>query len=116
VPCAPEGESFSFDYTNQNSGKSGGTFRMNRLAAVKCFNSRTSTLPPGDYDTVTFSGFGTWSKDESDSKPRFAVVHVSTSRDFPYVSVLVFQDPDPDDRDNPVVSGANTKPADRPFP
>jgi hypothetical protein len=116
VPCAPEGESFSFDYTNQNSGKSGGTFRMNRLAAVKCFNSRTSTLPPGDYDTVTFSGFGTWSKDEPDSKPRFAVVHVSTSRDFPYVSILVFQDPDPDDRDNPVVSGANTKPAERPFP
>ena len=116
VPCAPEGESFSFEYANQNTGKSGGTFKMNRLAAVKCFNSRTSTLPPGDYDTVTFSGFGTWSKDQPDSDPRFATIHISTSPNYPYVAVLVFQDPDPDDRDNPVVSSANTKPADKPLP
>ena len=87
---------------------------MKRLASVRCFNSRTSTRPPGDYDTVIFTGFGTWSKDEPDSPPRFASVQISTSPEFPYVGILVFQDPDDDD--NVIQSSANTKPAQRPLP
>ena len=87
---------------------------MKRLAAVHCFNSRTSQRPPGDYDTVSFSGFGTWSKDEPDSPPRFAAVQVSLSPEFPYVGILVFQEPD--EKDNPIQSSANTKPAEKPLP
>jgi len=114
IPCNPAGETFSFDYTNFSSGSSGGIFQMKRLASVRCFNSRTSALPPGDYDTVVFTGFGTWSKDEPDSSPRFTSVQISTSPQFPYVGILVFQDPDADD--NVIQSSANTKPATRPLP
>lgn len=113
-PCNPSGESFSFQYTNFNSGKSGGTFTMKRLAAVRCINSRTSTLPPGDYDTVSFSGFGTWSKDDPDHAPRFATGQISISLDVPYVGVIVFQNPD--ENDNVVLSSANTRPAEKPVP
>ena len=114
IPCNPAGQTFSFDYTNFNPGHFGGTFIMKRLAAVECFNSRTSQRPPGDYDTISFSGFGTWSKDEPDSAPRFAAVHVSTNPEFPYVGILVFQTPD--EEDNPIQSSANTKPAQKPLP
>jgi hypothetical protein len=113
-PCAPAGESFSFQYTNFNSGPSGGTFTMKRLASVKCFNTRTSTLPPGNYDTVSFSGFGTWSKDGPDDDPRFVSGQISISPQAPYVGILVFQKPDSDD--DVVLSSANTKPANKPLP
>jgi len=113
-PCNPAGENFSFQYTNFNSGSSGGTFTMKRLAAVQCINSRTSTLPPGDYDTVSFSGFGTWSKDDPDADPRFVSGQISISPQAPYVGILVFQNPDDDD--NVVLSSANTKPAEKPLP
>jgi hypothetical protein len=113
-PCNPTGQDFSFQYTNFNSGSSGGTFTMKRLAAVQCINSRASTLSPGDYDTVSFSGFGTWSKDAPDASPRFASGQISISQQSPYVGILVFQNPDSDD--NVVLSSANLKPADKPFP
>src|SRR5262249_23980931 len=113
-PCNPTGQDFSFQYTNFNSGSSGGTFTMKRLAAGKCINSRTSTLGPGDYDTVSFSGFGTWSKDAADASPRFVSGQVSLASQAPYVGILVFQNPDSDD--NVVLSSANTKPADKPLP
>jgi len=114
IPCNPAGQAASFLYTNFNAGSFGGIFQMKRLAAVHCFNSRTSQRPPGDYDTVSFSGFGTWSKDEPDSPPRFATVQVSLSPEFPYVGILVFQEPD--EKDNPIQSSANTKPAEKPLP
>jgi len=113
-PCKPSGESFSFEYTNFNSGTSGGTFTMKRLAAVRCFNSRNSTLPPGDYDTVSFSGFGTWSKDGPDDAPRFATGQISIAPGASYFGVMVFQDPD--ENDDVVLSSANTKPAEKPIP
>jgi len=71
---------------------------------VSCINSRTSHAAPGDYDTVTFAGFGTWSKD---SNPHIANVQISLSPDFPYVHVLI---------DGGSVSQANTKPAGVPLP
>ncbi|MGH9722111.1 MAG: hypothetical protein ACRD8O_18030 [Bryobacteraceae bacterium] len=114
MPCNPGGQSFAFEYTNSNSGATGGTFRMNRLAAVNCFNSRTSRLPAGSHDTVQFSGFGAWSKDASNAKPRFVSVQVSTNPEFPYVGVLLFKDPDADG--DVVQSSANTRPAVKPLP
>jgi hypothetical protein len=114
MPCNPAGESFQFQYTNFNSGSFGGTFDMKRLASVKCFNSRASTLPPGEYDTVTFTGFGIWSKDPPDSEPRFAAGQISIAPQTPYVGIMVFQDPD--EKGNPILSNANTKPAQKPLP
>ncbi len=105
IPCNPAGQTFSFEYTNNNSSK-GGTFKMTSLANVHCTNSRSSQLSPGDYDTVTFSGFGSWSKDK-DNGLHLATVQISTSKDFPYVSVMI---------DGGLTSDANTKPAEAPVP
>lgn len=114
VACNPAGQSFAFDYTNNNSGSSGGTFKMNKLASVTCINTRTSKLGQGDYDTITITGFGHWSKDKADDKPRFVSAQICTDPASPYVGILVFQDPDP--TTNVVLSSANTKPADKPVP
>lgn len=109
MPCNPAGAPFSFTYTNGNSGASGGTFTMKSLGAVSCSNTPNSAAKPGDYDTINFSGFGTWSKDAPDALPRFASVNVSLAPGAPYVGVLVYQNPDA--KSNVVLSGANTKPA-----
>lgn len=113
VPCDGKSARHSFEYTNTNTGPSGGTFKMLRLANVTCTNSRGSNAAPGDYDTVTMSGFGTWSKD-SPATPRFGTFQVSTSPAYPYVSIFVFQNPD--QNGNVVLSSANTKPVERPLP
>ena len=81
---------------------------MQRLAAVSCIRSRDSSLPPGLYDTVSFSGFGNWSADTADAPPRFATVQVSTAASTPYVGILVFQNPDA--QGNVVLSSADTRP------
>jgi hypothetical protein len=114
IPCDPAGQSFSFEYTNNNTGVSGGTFKMSKLASVSCINSRTSRLGPGDYDTIQVTGFGHWNKDASDAKPRFLSAHICLNPDSPYVGILVFQDPDAST--NVVLSSANTKPPDKPIP
>jgi hypothetical protein len=114
IPCDPAGAAASFEYTNGNAGSSGGTFKMNRLASATCLNSRGSRLPPGQYDSVAFSGFGTWSKDPADSDPRFATVFVSTAADAPYSGVLVYQNPD--GNKDVILSSANNKPDVKPVP
>lgn len=114
IACDPTSGPSTFEYTNTNSGKSGGTFRMTRLAAVNCINSRTSKLPAGDYDTVTFGAFGSWSKDDPASTPRFASVQISTNPEYPYFGILVYQDADANS--NTILSSANNKPAEKPLP
>ena len=96
VPGGPG--SASFEYTNHATDA---TFRMQGLLWVGCLNSRTSSAAPGDYDTITFSGYGTWSKDPSGA-PHVASVQVSTSARFPYVSILI---------DGGATSNVNTRPA-----
>ena len=102
IPCGGVGTA-SFDYTNSNSGSSGGTFHMLRLGAVTC-----------SAGTVTFSAFGTWSKDSLGADPRFATVQISTLPGAPYAGVLVYKNPDP--TQNVILSSANTKPAAAPAP
>jgi hypothetical protein len=100
VPCDGKAARAVFEYTNTNTGASGGTFRLNRLAAATCTNSAGSR--DGDYDVVTVSGFGRWSKD--------AEAQITPG----YVSIFVFQNPDANG--GVVLSNANTKPADKPLP
>lgn len=114
IPCSPAGASFSFQYTNGNTGTSGGTFTLKRLAAVSCTNSRNANVARGDYDTVTFSGFGTWSKDASGASPRFMTAQISIAPDAPYAGFFVYQSPDTNQ--NVVLSSANNKPATAPAP
>jgi len=98
VPCAPEGKSFSFVYTNNNSGPSGGTFTMNHLVSVSCTNSKVSTAAPGQYDQIAITGFGTWSKDAQvgptqaalPTQPRFLSASISTDPANKYGALTVF--------------------------
>ncbi len=97
IPCDPVGREASFQYRNENS-QDGGTFDMYSLAAVSCTNSRGSQLPEGQYDTVTFTAFGSWS---TDSDPHLATVQFSTAPDAPYISIII---------DGGITSNVNTKP------
>ncbi|MEQ1945614.1 MAG: hypothetical protein ABL995_00390 [Bryobacteraceae bacterium] len=104
VPCNAGGASASFTYTNNVSGTQGGTFTMENLASVTCMNSLTSAKPAGQYDTVNFTGFGSWSKD---SDPHVATVQFSQAADAPYISIQI---------DGGSLSNVNTKPPAIPQP
>lgn len=102
IPCDPKGRSFFFEYQNQSgppeTAELRGTFRMESLVAVSCTNSRTSTLPPGQFDTVSFTGFGSWSDDDL---PHVVTAQFSQSEESPYISILI---------DGGFTSNVNTKP------
>jgi hypothetical protein len=87
----------SFEYENHTQQ---GKFRMHSLSWVGFSNSSGARHSSGDYDTVTFSGFGVWSKDGSETV-QMAAVQISTSPQRPYVAIQI------DDGD---VSNVNTKP------
>jgi hypothetical protein len=98
VSCDAAGKAFSFTYTNDNSGPSGGTFTMTHLASVSCTNSRVSTAGAGEYDQVAITGFGTWSGDPVAPSsvaalpltPRFLSASISIDPANPYASIIVF--------------------------
>jgi hypothetical protein len=102
VPCNPEGGGNpTFEYTNQDDG---GTFRMDSLSHVSCFHSPRSTRGPGDYDIISFTGYGTWSEDDD---PHTANVQVSTAPGEEYVSIQI---------DGGLISKVHTKPRVAPIP
>jgi len=86
IPCSGTGSNPSFSYTNASKTSHGGTFTMTNLSSVSCINSLTSTKTVGNYDTIQFSGYGTWSRD---ANPHIATVHVSTAVTSPYVSIMI---------------------------
>ena len=75
----------SFEFVNHTQDA---TFRMRALTWVGFINSKTAASPPGDYDTLTFTGIGAWSKDPGDGS-HIATVQVSTSGRFPYVTIMI---------------------------
>jgi hypothetical protein len=99
IPGDPTRRKALFEYVNHTQD---GTFRMSALAWCAFTHSRESKLNSRDPDTVTFAGFGSWSKSAPD-RLHVATVQVSTSRRFPYVSIQI---------DGGLVSNVNTKPAD----
>lgn len=94
MQLAPTGDRFSyrysisnryndiceFEYTNHTQQ---GTFRLTQISYV-AFTGAGRSEP----DTVTFSGFGRWSRDDS-KRLRHASVQISTCVKQPYVSILV---------------------------
>ena len=74
-----------FEYENHTQK---GSFRLHSLTWVGFSNSLTSQAPPDEYDTVTFAGYGMWSKDGVDSI-QTATVQISTSRETPYVGIQI---------------------------
>ena len=86
-----------FEYDNHSQE---GSFRLHSLAWVDFSNSGTSLWEDG-YDTVTFSGFGMWSKDGTRTLQQ-AAVQICTSAEKPYVGIQIAQGD---------ISNVNTKPA-----
>ncbi|HKW99059.1 MAG TPA: hypothetical protein VJN43_15065 [Bryobacteraceae bacterium] len=82
IPCDTANKNFSFDYTNSSTESRGGTFHLDVLAAVACSNARGSTAAPGNADIVTFSGFGSWSKDSNRHLVTFQANTASTPKYF----------------------------------
>jgi hypothetical protein len=104
IPCDPTGKTGTFEYTNLSAGSNGGTFKMENLGSVQCMNSLNSRLPRGSYDTVNFTGFGTWSKDDG---PHVATVSFSVAPDAPFIAIQI---------DGGTLSNVDTKPPDKPEP
>jgi hypothetical protein len=96
IPSDPVRDEAMFEYTNHTQG---GTFEMRCLAWVSFLRSPAARR--GDYDTVSFTGFGTWSRDPG-SAPHVATVQISTSRKAPYISVQI---------DGGETSNVNVRPA-----
>ena len=97
IPGVPTHHKASFEYENHTQK---GTFRMYSLAWVGFSHSMGSQTRYGEYDTVTFTGFGIWSKDGVKSIQQ-AAVQISTSPQTPYVGIQI---------DSGFVSNVNTKP------
>lgn len=102
VSCDPNGGGTpSFEYTNNSQNA---TFRMENLSWVSCINPRGSTRAAGDYDIISFTGYGTWSRD---SDVHLANVQVSVAPGEAYVSIQI---------DGGTTSKVHTKPRTPPLP
>jgi hypothetical protein len=135
APCSGNGN-ISFAYTNQNSGPSGGTFTMKHPVSISCTTSRGSNLPPGQYDQISMTGFGVWSKDKVagptiaalPNTPRFVTASISVDPANPFAAILVFTNYPgenqtlpgavvlPGDDIDVILSSAENKPLVKPIP
>jgi len=88
-----------FEYTNHSQD---GTFRLHTLSWVSFLNSLRSTAGSGRHDTVTFTGYGIWSKGGHQTVQPVAV-QISHAPGPHYVSIQI---------GGGQVSNVNTKPMD----
>jgi hypothetical protein len=100
IPADPARHRAVFEYTNHSQQ---GEFRLHSLTWVGFAASPAARRNPGNYDTVTFAGFGTWSKNGVD-RVELATVQISTARDAPYVGIQIADGS---------ISNVNTKPPDQ---
>lgn len=74
---------------------------MENISSVNCSNSKFSTTPAGDFDTVTFAGYGTWSRDAANGR-HLVTFQESKQPGLPlYVTILI---------DGGLISKTHTKP------
>jgi hypothetical protein len=85
ISSDPRKRPAKFEYVNHTQK---GSFRLHSLNWVGFSNSLASQARQGEYDTVTFAGFGVWSKDGVDSLEQ-AAVQISTSPFTPYVGIQI---------------------------
>jgi len=99
IPSNPEHNNVVFEYENHTQQ---GKFAMHSMAWVDFSNSGTAHLGGEEYDTVSFTGFGVWSKDGVQTLQQ-ASVQISTSQEKPYIGIQIASGD---------VSNVNTKPQD----
>jgi hypothetical protein len=97
IPSDPTKESAYFEYENHTQR---GSFKMHSLAWIDFCNSRSAGDSTGNFDTVSFTCFGVWTKDGVSSIQQ-ASVQISTATDAPYVGIQI---------EGGAISNVNTKP------
>ena len=102
IPADQSKRSAFFEYENHTQQ---GKFRLHSLAWVGFTNSsgsqnKSTSKKPVEYDTLSFTCFGVWSKDGVETLFQ-ASAQFSTSHERPYVGIQV---------DSGIVSNVNTKP------
>ncbi len=102
IAADPAREAPYFEYTNHTQG---GTFRLHTLAWLSFVSSLGSQAPAGEYDTVTFTGYGTWDLDGG-RRPHAVTVQIAATHEAPYVSIQI---------GGGEVSNVNNKPVDERF-
>jgi hypothetical protein len=95
----PGGRKAKFEYVNHSVN---GTFKLESLNWISFINSRASENADGQHDCVTFSGFGTWSRDATGAL-HLICAQISEAEGKPYVSIQI---------GGGSVSNVNTKPVD----
>ncbi|HEX7183452.1 MAG TPA: hypothetical protein VF756_16585 [Thermoanaerobaculia bacterium] len=96
IPADPARGQASFTYENHSQQ---GSFRLRSLSWVHFANAPLSRAKTGDYDVVTFAGYGIWSKNGDFPLP--VTVQISTARNAHYVGIQV---------NGGATSNVNTKP------
>jgi hypothetical protein len=97
IPADPAHRPASFEYENYTQQ---GSFQLRSLSWVHFANPLKSRATKGNYDVVTFAGYGIWSKNGIDF-PLPVAVQISTARNAPYVGIQV---------NGGATSNVNTKP------
>jgi hypothetical protein len=97
IPSDPARHTASFEYENHTQQ---GRFSLHSLAWVGFSQAGSARSSGGDYDTVTFAGFGVWRKDGVERVVQ-AAVQISTSPERNFVGIQI---------DSGDVSNVNTKP------
>ena len=99
IPSDPAKHKAVFEYENHSQQ---GKFSLHSLAWVSFNDSQGAGGKKGEHDTVSFTGFGVWTKDGVETLVQ-AAAQFSTSRQRPYVGIQI---------DSGDVSNVNTKPPD----
>jgi hypothetical protein len=97
IPADPARGQASFTYENHSQQ---GSFRLRSLSWVHFANTPGARAKPGEYEVLTFAGYGIWSKNGLDFQQP-VTVQISTAKDAHYVGIQV---------DQGAVSNVNTKP------
>ena len=95
IPCSPGEGKASFEYINYSQGE---TFKLTDLVWVSCMRSPKNNSG-SDPDTVSFTGFGTWTKDPG--KLHSVAAQISNNVRRPYVGIQI---------NGGTTSNVNTKP------
>jgi hypothetical protein len=85
IPGKPGRQPAEFEYENHSQQ---GKFRMHSLAWVGFGNSNTDASGGGEFDLITFSGFGVWSKDGVE-RVELVAAQISTSPKAKYVGIQI---------------------------
>lgn len=99
IPADPARDGVFFEYVDHGQD---GTFRLNTLSWVSFLHSLKSPAGAGKPDTVTFAGYGTWSRDGGRT-PHAVTVQIAHPPGVPYVSIQL---------GGGEIWNVNTKPAD----